>query len=612
MSMPLCSNSCSKPNPSKHPRFTAGFRAASGVILILASCGSPTGIGDTRKPVPPQSQRKTVHANIKSGDDVYVIFTNPSTKNWAPAAPSVVFSETPPPAPSPSTAGSPGAFGSAEEEQSVIDLRLWETGPIKLSEMVIPAPPTHGAPPPAMAPPAGTSTSAVCSGSNRAKARFSGIQGDPVNSYGRPEIRAECRKRVTADGITLDIYVDVKDVDVKDPRVTDEMVTAMADRFLKAGPDNDIYDWITDIYGKPWGAWADKINGKGDLLLASSAANHITILLYDIRSDGPPRKNEGRTVGYFDSRNNFNYLAKTNRRLMFAMDSALLAKGDELGAWSASHPWPQKVFSTLAHEFQHMIHFYQKLKARYDAKVPNRQLFANSETWLNEMASEAAQDLIADKMKVPGPRGVPMKSDGSFDYTVGTYPVPSPRLVRYNARMDFSFIPPGVWRGRDSLLAYASVYAFGAYLTRNYGGAALFRNIVQSPYTDEQAVLKAIQETTGERKSFEELLIEWAKAAITSDTEGVSKTYNFPGTAGRPSKARTGSSIEYRLGAINLYNYEILPRPFTRGRSGGLRNTGPGSNAIFHVGENLLAGSYSWQIDIPNGMRAEAFVKKNP
>ena len=609
MSMPLCSNLCSKPSPSRHPRLTAGFRAASGVILILASCGSPTGIRDTRKPVPPQSQRKTVHADVKNGDDVYVIFTNPSTKNWAPAAPSVVFSETGPPAPNPSTAGSPGAFGSAEEEPKVIDLRLWETGAIELSEMVIPAPPTHGAPPPAMAPPAGTSTSVVCSGSNRTKTLFSGIPGDPVNSYGRPEIRAECRKRVTDGTITLDIYVDVKD-----SRVTDEMVTAMANRFLKAGPDNDIYDWVTDIYGKPWGISANEINGRGDILLASSAANHITILLYDIKSDGPPRGNEGRTVGYFHARNNFNHLAGTNRRLMFAMDSALLAKKDnEEAPWSASDDWPQKVFSTLAHEFQHMIHFYQKLKARYDAKVPNRQLLAASETWLNEMASETAQDLIADKMKVPGPRGVPRKRDGSFDYTVGTHLVPSPRLIRYNARMDFSFIPPGVWRGRDILFAYASVYAFGAYLTRNYGGAALFRRIVQSEYTDEQAVLKAIQATTRERKSFEELLIEWARAAITSDTEAPSKTYNFPGTAGMVSRARTGSSIEYRLGAINLYKYRIPPRPFTSRRLGGLRNTGPGSNAIFHVGENLAAGSYSWQIDIPNGMRAEVFVKKkNP
>ena len=604
MSMPLCS----KPSPSRHPRLTAGLRAASGVILILASCGSPTGIRDTRKPVPPQSQRKTVHADVKNGDDVYVIFTNPSTSNWAPAAPSVVFSETGPPAPSPSTAGSPGAFGSAEEEPRVIDLRLWETGPIELSEMVIPAPPTHGAPPPAMPTPAGNSTSAVCSGSNSTKTRFSGVQGDPVNSYGQPEIHAECRKRVTVGTITLDIYVDVKD-----PQVTDPMVTAMAERFLKAGPDNDIYDWLTDIYGKPWGAWADKINGEGDLLLNSSAANHITILLYDIRADGLPRGNEGRTVGYFHARNNFNYLAGTNRRLMFAMDSALLAKKDNLrAAWSASDDWPQEVFSTLAHEFQHMIHFYQKLKARY-GNVPTRQLFAASETWLNEMASEAAQDLIADKMKVPGPRGVPMKSDGSFDYTVGTHSVSSQRLRRYNERIDFSFIPSGVWRSRDILFAYASVYAFGAYLTRNYGGAELFRRIVQSPYTDEQAVLKAIQATTGKSRSFEELLIEWARAAITSDTEASSKTYNFPGTAGMPSRARTGSSIEYQLGAIDLYKYRIPPRPFTSRRSDGPRNTGPGSNAIFHVGENLDAGSYSWQIDIPNGMRAEVFVKKkNP
>jgi len=35
--------------------------------------------------------------------------------------------------------------------------------------------------------------------------------------------------------------------------VTQEMVDALADEFLKVGSDNDIYDWVTNIYGEEWG-----------------------------------------------------------------------------------------------------------------------------------------------------------------------------------------------------------------------------------------------------------------------------------------------------------------------------------------------------------------------
>ena len=34
------------------------------------------------------------------------------------------------------------------------------------------------------------------------------------------------------------------------------MVDAMGEQFLKAGEDNDIYDWVTGIYGDPWGTYS--------------------------------------------------------------------------------------------------------------------------------------------------------------------------------------------------------------------------------------------------------------------------------------------------------------------------------------------------------------------
>ena len=77
------------------------------------------------------------------------------------------------------------------------------------------------------------------------------------------------------------------------------------------------------------------------------------------------------------------------------MDSAYFAVPDG-PTWEVTDRGPSVIIGTLAHEFQHMIHFYQKPVVRD----------ADSESWLNEMASEVAEDLIADKMMVSGPRGV--------------------------------------------------------------------------------------------------------------------------------------------------------------------------------------------------------------
>ena len=70
-------------------------------------------------------------------------------------------------------------------------------------------------------------------------------------------VPATARKVVT-DG-TTSVAVWVSDWEWCDEtpcygsRVTQEMVDAAAERFLRPGSGNDIHDWITAIFGKPWG-----------------------------------------------------------------------------------------------------------------------------------------------------------------------------------------------------------------------------------------------------------------------------------------------------------------------------------------------------------------------
>ena len=129
--------------------------------------------------------------------------------------------------------------------------------------------------------------------------------GDTYNFYeavGGNTIPATCRKVVsnisTNQGSkTLNIWVADNcwiNGGSKSNLITQIMVDAMADKFLKTGLNNDIYDWVTNVCGVEWGS--QKYNN----LLSSDQA--IDILLCDIGDDN---KTTGGTLGYFWNGNNF-------------------------------------------------------------------------------------------------------------------------------------------------------------------------------------------------------------------------------------------------------------------------------------------------------------------
>ncbi|MDE0025931.1 MAG: putative Ig domain-containing protein [Spirochaetaceae bacterium] len=318
------------------------------------------------------------------------------------------------------------------------------------------------------------------------------------------------------------------------PCVTAEMVDAMADRFLRPGAGNDIHDWVTATFGEPWGPHDIPI------LIPPAAAREIHVLLYDIGRDGEPGPGECRAVGYFWARHNFLRDPDepgpqlTAERLAFFMDAPWFAIADG-PTWEVTDRRPSGAIGTLAHEFQHMIHFYQKPVLRD----------TGSETWLNEMASEVAEDLISDRMMVRGPRGVAYD-----DPTAGEPGNRRGRLPYYNL---FNDQPVTVWNSK--IADYAGKYAFGAYLARTYGGAALFSAIVQSDKAGFRAVEAALQ-ALGHDVPFGQLVADWAVATLLSDDTAAAAPYRY--NAGAWTTSHTGG-VDYRLGSINLYNYRFDP-----------------------------------------------------
>ena len=415
--------------------------------------------------------------------------------------------------------------------------------------------------------------------------------------YGNELVPATARRVVSDGSTTLVVWVADRDWSATcraaHPCMTREMVDAAAGRFLRSGPGNDIHDWVTAIFGDAWGPH-DYTN-----LIPPESASQVHILFLDIDGDGLPSPGQSRVYGFFSGVHNYLRTSRptSNERLMFFMDAAIMA--DREGpTWDVSDRRPSAIISVLAHEFQHMIHFYQK-PVLWNAL---------SETWLNEMASEVAEDLVADKIESNGPRGV-----AHDDPAAGEAGIERGRLPRYNFHND---IQVTAWDYADSLKHYSISYALGAYLARTYGGAALFGDIVASGQSGAAAIEAALR-THGHTESFGDVLANWAVANLLSDDPQAPFPYRY-NAGGTWSSSQSGGET-YRLGSINLYHYryhygsgadDYLDGPrlygFEQLREG-IRGV-PHSNAYTALGR--MTGTVRLQVNADEGMRITVVMKE--
>ncbi len=394
-----------------------------------------------------------------------------------------------------------------------------------------------------------------------------------------------------------------KDVAAGTPAVTGEMSAAVADAFLDPAAD-DIFDIMTGVFGVPWGDH-DVFN------VIAPERRDIHVLLYDIEGDGVPIPGESRTVGYFWSGDSFrrsSYL-ESNERLMFYLDSALLADtankdGTDDGLWSRDDYWPEEAIATLAHEFQHMVQFYQRPVERGDAAV-----YA---TWLDELMAMAAEETVARAIAVDGPRGVPWSEGGA-----GTAGNQSGRMPRYNDIA--SRTPLTTWDAADPLDDYAVSYSFGAFLIRVFGVQVL-SELMEYGGTPSRsdyslaAVAAAASAVDGTGISSDELLQRWGVAVLVSDDTATPddvriNTGTWIGDSGSNSVS---------VGSLNAYNYRTTDRTFLRTRAfdgprmvpagiGSARVAGT-SNLFVAVGTVPAAGG-ELAFALPAGVVATAIVR---
>lgn len=374
--------------------------------------------------------------------------------------------------------------------------------------------------------------------------------------------------------------------------VTPVMVEALENTFLNADAWNgskpqktslptgassyDIYGLVTSIFGAEWGP-----HSYSKLITADGS---ITILLSDLNGTNNP----GGLIGYFYSRDcflsSYYQTPNSNERMMFFLDAVSFAYST--GTWSISDFWPEQIISTLAHEFQHMIMFYQKTVSRKGGSAP---------TWLNEMCSLAAEDFVSSNIGIAGPRGVDISvTDGS----AGAAGMDSARISDMVGASDWHLYSwPGSGADLKTILAaYGQAYALGAYLARDFGGAPLFTAIVQSSSNGTAAVSAALS-SLGYSESFDTAFAKFGAALILSDSTTAPQYYRYNTGSWFTSKA---DGIDYSLGSINAFNYTDSA------------NTGPyvfsvlpetalpkGSIVTYDAGS--VSGTAAWKMTLPAG-----------
>ncbi|MCK4514682.1 MAG: peptidase M30, partial [Spirochaetaceae bacterium] len=253
---------------------------------------------------------------------------------------------------------------------------------------------------------------------------------------------------------------------------------------------------------------------------------------------------------------------------------------------------------TLAHEFQHMIHYYQR----------DIVLGASTETWLNEMMSLVSEDLVGRKLfdgiqglNIRGPRGVLPSLGGGAGPADNDYG----RLPLYNANPSINLT---TWLSLDDVLkSYSIAYAFGAFLTRNFGGAELLQAMMDSASSNSETVISSAIAAAGgpAGATMDDLLWKWGVSVLLSDDPLAPSGFRM-NTGGWIDS--TVDTTTYSLGSINHFNYNPAGPVIHTASSYPLAEM-EGMSTIFYELGLGQTGALTATLLVPNGVDFTVVVK---
>jgi hypothetical protein len=261
-----------------------------------------------------------------------------------------------------------------------------------------------------------------------------------------------------------------------------------------------IYDKETAFFGYEYGGGPSGNGGiDGDPL--------IQILVYDIDGDYSSSQTGG-TLGFFWGKDEYTQTdldrvdrsLKSNKAEIFYVDAHFTKTASTL------------MYSTLAHEFQHMIQYNTKT-LRLNKPV---------EAWYNEMLSMLAEDMLDRHIGITPPANITTDSGHPIRARIPTF------KQYYWAGGATDWFDDG-----NVLISYANAYGLGAYLVRNYGGAKLLYEMARNNYVNLDSINAALAAAAGTNftaalEKFPEVLVNNTGAAGTSSFNRAVTTWASP------------------------------------------------------------------------------------
>lgn len=286
-----------------------------------------------------------------------------------------------------------------------------------------------------------------------------------------------------------------------DKSFTKEHAKMLGDEF-----DNKIYSAVTDNFGTE-----SDVDGDGK----------INILCYDIK-DGF-KYSGGYIAGYFYSRDLYD-APGSNRSEIFYIDTyptmGLDSKKDVTAA-----------YSTLAHEFQHMVNFNQNVLVEGGKEM---------DPWLDEGLAMAAEQIYT---------GSVLKD--RIDYYNSSYSVTNGHSLLY-------------WDDYGDVLAnYSLSYLFAQYVkVQSKQGDAIFKEIIRDSNNNYKAVEKAAKKYMDPKLSFGKLMTNFRAALLLKEKSGKYGFNSEPGFNTIRPRIYKGTSANLRGGGAvvkEATGYETIP-----------------------------------------------------
>ena len=304
-----------------------------------------------------------------------------------------------------------------------------------------------------------------------------------------------------------------------------EVTDALADKYSKKM--DEMYKYITEVYGplpenmiySPNGSFNDCV--KRPMTNFSTTGIKINILIGDIFSDNTNEMaaNDNGVMGMVCQKDLYASGVKGKNTVVDASNSGNYFYLDSY--WAVKDE--KEAFSTMAHEFQHLIGFglkYVEYALEYDSY------------YLTEMLSMLTEDMMQEYLEV---------SDNN---------VALARLPLFN-RYYFLLGLNEFSQDEYMAIAYANAYSFGAWLSRQYGGTKLIHEMALNKYVGIDCMVNAVNKVNGKDYSYLDLLRKYTQALVFTNTD-----YAYPTMNKDAETSITYNDYTYPMKAIDLWHLD--------------------------------------------------------